>query len=450
MKRDPIPLKRWEDYQRKALRRRKLRSLASKMPLAGLYGTGLFIILAVFFFTGSWLSAHLEVKDQEPFTEKTPEVKGYERLTGGDLPSLLKDLKPVSFSFSGKQVLTRDGEKLTIETSLDADLQNYILDLLQRSMTYKAAVIVMKPADGRVLAMANYDSEREGGKENLCLRAEFPAASLFKIISAAAAIEQKDFTPDKVLSFRGKKHTLYKSQLKQNQGRYGTKASFKEAFAGSINPVFGKIGIYELGQALIAEYAEKFLFNRMIPFDLPVDKSIIDVPVDAFGLAEIASGFNKRTLLSPLHAAMITAAIANGGTMMRPWFIESIKDDSGRVLYKGTSTGLSKPITEQTARTLRILMSDTINHGTGRKALYPLRRKKSFKHIALGAKTGTINDPSDRFKFDWLTAYALPQNDDAGICVTVLAMHGEKLGIRARDIARYVIERHFYLLRKEI
>ena len=63
--------------------------------------------------------------------------------------------------------------------------------------------------------------------------------------------------------------------------------------------------------------------------------------------------------------------------------------------------------------------------------------------MKLGAKTGTINDPSDRYKFDWITAYALPGNGDRGICVAVLAVHGKKLGIRAKDLARHIIEHHF-------
>ena len=88
-------------------------------------------------------------------------------------------------------------------------------------------------------------------------------------------------------------------------------------------------------------------------------------------------------------------------------------------------------------------MDETVVSGTCRKAFQPLRRKKAFKDIELGAKTGTINDQLDQYKYDWLMAYALPGSGDGGICVTVLAVHGEKLGIRAKDIARYVINHYF-------
>ena len=193
----------------------------------------------------------------------------------------------------------------------------------------------------------------------------------------------------------------------------------------------------------MTEYANKFLFNHEIPFDLLLDKSSINIPEDDFGLAEIASGFNKKTLISPLHASLITAAVANHGTMMEPWFVRKVMDETGKVLYRSTPTRLASPIEEDTASTLKILMTDTVEKGTARKAFRSLKRKKIFKDMELGAKTGTVNDLLDKYKYDWLTAYALPGNGDKGICITVLAVHGEKLGIRARDLAREIINYHF-------
>jgi cell division protein FtsI/penicillin-binding protein 2 len=104
---------------------------------------------------------------------------------------------------------------------------------------------------------------------------------------------------------------------------------------------------------------------------------------------------------------------------------------------------LARPIEEGTAEKLKVLMKETVLYGTCRKAFLPLRRKKRFKDIELGAKTGTINDPNDRYKYDWVTAYALPKDQTRGICVTILAVHGKKLGIRAADMAMHIIRHHF-------
>lgn len=342
---------------------------------------------------------------------------------------------------SDRFVLERGGEPLIVESSLDSDLQDYIVHLLQKSQNLKAAAVVLRPDDGRILAMASYDKDQNGG--DLCLKADFPAASLFKIVSAAAAFEFAGFTPDKTVYFEGRKHTLYKRQLKQKRGKYTSKISFKRAFASSINPVFGKLGIYNLGQKVMSDSAEKFLFNQSIPFDLPVAESFVHVPDDDFGLAEIATGFNKNTTISPLHAALLASAVANNGVMMKPWLVKNISQATGEILYQNRPVKMTRSMSRDTASGLKILMKDTVVHGTCRKSFRSLRRKKAFKNVELGAKTGTINDKTDQFKYDWLTAYVLPPNGAKGICVAVLGVHGKKLGIRANKLGRNIINHYF-------
>jgi cell division protein FtsI/penicillin-binding protein 2 len=382
-----------------------------------------------------------------PHPDSPPEKKDTSppRISRSELSGLLNPLKVEFLSTAGRYPLAEDGPDLTIETSVNMALQRYVSRLLNRSRTLQAAAVVLRPHDGRILVLADYESEGTTPRndENLCLQAGFPAASLFKIVSAAAAIEAKGFTPDRSLTFRGRRYTLYKSQLRQRKDRYTNRISLRQAFSKSVNPVFGKIGIYDLGGVLMTEYATGFLFNQRIPFDVPVGRSYIDVPEDDFGLAEIASGFNKRTLISPLHAGLITAAVANDGVMMEPWLVATIRDESGRVLYQAEPNRMATPIKRSTADSLKVLMAETVISGTCRKAFRPLRRKKRFVDIAMGAKTGTINDKLDQFKYDWLTAYAIPPNKRDSISVTILAVHGEKLGIRAADLARYVIGEHF-------
>jgi peptidoglycan glycosyltransferase len=344
-------------------------------------------------------------------------------------------------NLSDRFVLERGGVPLIVESSLDSGLQDYIIHLLQNSQNLQAAAVVMRPDDGRILAMASFDKDQNSG--DLCLKADFPAASLFKIVSAAAAFEFAGFTPEKTVYFNGRKHTLYKSQLKQRRGKYTSKISFKRAFASSINPVFGKLGIYDLGQKVMSDSAEKFLFNQSIPFDLPVAESFVHVPDDDFGLAEIATGFNKSTTISPLHAALLASAVANDGVMMRPWLVKKISQENGEILYQTRPAKVTRSISRNTAAKLRILMKDTIVNGTCRKSFRRLRRKKAFKNVELGAKTGTINDKTDQFKYDWFTAYVLPPNGAKGISIAILGIHGKRLGIRANKLGSNIINHYF-------
>ena len=439
-------VKNWRDYQRRHRRAAWREFLSKRLPWFGLWGVGCLLILGITLHTGSWISATLQQPATQPQEAEREEEKGPTRLTRGDLPSFLKDtgfdLQPLSASFP----VTRNGASLTIETSLLPDLQNYVGGLLVRSHTVRAAVVVLKPDTGEILAIANFENGGTGANGNLCLKADYPAASLFKIVAAAAVMEARGFTPESTLTFRGRKHTLYQSQLKQEQGRSAknaTKITLKKAFSGSINPVFGKIGIHELGREVTAEYAERFLFNHPIPFDLPLEVSRTEIPADDFGLAETASGFNKRTMISPLHAALLSAAVANRGTMMEPWLIKGIRDGDGQTLYEAEPSKLAAPIMEQTAEKMKALMDETVVTGTCRNAFQPLQRKRVFRHIELGAKTGTINDASDQHRVDWVTAYAIPEGGGSGVCIATLAIHGEKQGIRAKDIARSIIDYYF-------
>ena len=430
----------WREYQRSLQRSARITYYWRRLPWLGLYAVGLFSVCVIAFYGSLWLFAHRN-QPVEPAVE--PESPRPQELTWKDLPEVLNRSGPKVFPVLDKYFLEDPTIGLFVETFIDPELQGYIERLLRRSRVYQGAVVALKPRSGQILALAQYSKEVVGDSENLCLKAEFPAASIFKIVAAAAAIESRGFTPDTPLYFRGRKHTLYKSQLKDEKGRYVRKATLKQAFSGSINPVFGKIGIYDLGKELMAEYADKFLFNQVIPFELALSQSTVTIPEDTFGLAEIASGFNKRTLVSPLHVALITAAVANKGTMMTPLLVKRIKDVSGNVLYRAVPSPLAKPLKESTAEELKILMRDTTVAGTCRTAFRPLRRKKSFKDMALGAKTGTINDTQDQYKYDWVAAYALPPNGEEGVCISVLAIHGEKLGIRANDLARLILNYHF-------
>jgi hypothetical protein len=438
------PTENWRDYQRRLQRISRRNYFRSRLPVLALYGVVLFGLMAVVVFSAPWISAHLSQAPSPPQPAPVEREEEPKRLLKHDLPTLLGPLRPGGLGDVTGFSVEAGGRTLRVETTLDAELQAYIEGLLGRSLTHQAAVVAMSPTDGRILAMASYSGEASGRAENLCLKGSYPAASIFKIVAAAAAIEARGFTPDKQLTYQGRRYTLYKKQLKQvKKGRYTNEISFQKAFSCSINPVFGKIGIYHLGEPVLEQYAAKFLFNETIPLELPLVPSRIEVPSDDFGLAEIASGFNKRTLISPVHASLIAATVANEGVMMTPWMVRRIQEADGEVVYRGNIEPLAAPITAETASLMRVLMQDTLEHGTCRRTFRTLLKKKAFQEVEIGAKTGTINDPQDRYKFDWLSAYVLPRDGRRPLSITVLAVHGKKLGIRAKNLARYILEHRY-------
>ena len=431
----------WRKYQAGLQKDSKRKYYRKKLPFLLAIAGGLLTFLVIFLLTGFRISSHWSGTDQNPSLMEKGLEPPHLKLSRKDLPIFLTDMAGDPLVLTDQVVHKNEGGRYTIRTTINVKLQNYITQLQNRSRTFQSAVVVLSPSDGRVIAMAGHDSN--GNKGNLNLKAEYPAASLFKIVSAAAALETAGFTPDKVLYFRGRRHTLYKSQLKPTKGRYKTKTTFRKAFALSNNSIFGKMGIYDLGQNVLTGYAEKFLFNKPIAFDLPLETSTIQVPTDEFGLAEIASGFNKKTLISPLHATLLAAVAANGGEMPTPWLVETIQDDMGKIVYNAIPGVLNTPVNSKTAADLMALMQDGVRYGTSRKAFRKLRRKRLFKKFQLGAKTGTINDEADQYKYDWLAAYALAPDGSKGICVGILGVHGKILGTRSTELGRAIINYYF-------
>jgi peptidoglycan glycosyltransferase len=428
----------WREYQWKLQRNERRRSQAKRLCACALCVAGLVLVAFFAIKVAPRISIHPTEASLPPKPKKVPPLQE-ETFSERDLCNLLSKVD-LRGPFGERVVLSDAGMTYTAQTTIDPELQASVFRLFEQSRTVKAAAAILNPLDGRILALASHGDDDPTG--SICLRAGFPAASLFKIVASAAALEAAGFTPDKRVSFVGRKHTLYRKQLASGTSRFATTTTFREAFADSINPVFGKLGIYDLGQETIARYAGKFLFNHTIPFDLPIEMSAVEVPDDPFGIAEVTSGFNRRTLISPIHAALMTAAIANDGTMMRPWLVASVVSPSGETVFQGRPSALASPIDKETAGKLRVLMQDTVKTGTLRKTFRPLQRKRSFREVEVGAKTGTISDEENRYRFDWVTVYAIPKERDRAIVVTVLAVHGEKIGAKSGEIARRIIEQY--------
>jgi len=426
----------WRAYQDKLKRETMLARIKKKLFLVGCA----FCAVIGMALAGIWMSSQTPpAVTAAPTVEQQPREPA--EFSKKQVATILSPVNGSGIKLAEELVLEDGGAHYTVKTTINDKLQTYIDRMLNRSKTLQAAVVVLNPRDGRVLAMSSHD--QSGDDANLCLKAGYPAASLFKIVSAAAALESAGYTPEKKLYFNGSRHTLYKNQLKERRGRYTTETKLRKAFAASNNSVFGKLGIHVLGRQVMVDYAGKFYFNRPIPFDLPVEVSSTAVPEDEYGLAEIASGFNKVTRVSPMHAALLACAIVNKGEMVAPRVIDTVSDESQAVLYRSRYRTLGASISRKTADGLKLMMQDTVTYGTGRKAFRKLRRQKLFKNFDLGAKTGTINDAKDRFKFDWVTAFALAPGETDGICVGVLAVHGEKLGTRATEMVRAIIDYNF-------
>ncbi len=336
---------------------------------------------------------------------------------------------------------TCDGKVFEASTSLDHDLQSYLDSLMGQAIGQLTAIVCIDPVSGRILAMSGFDRDVPDAK--VWVRRLVPSASIFKIVTAAGAIEFLGMTPQTPFWYNGGKHTLYRYQLRDKKNRYTVKATLKEAFQDSINPIFGKLGSIYLGCKGIVEMADRFLWQREIPLEIPVARSTLTILDDSFNIAEVASGFNKATKITALHGALIVAAIANGGVMMAPSFIDTIKDSGGDTIYQSRIYPLTRPVNPKTADLLFEMMKATVKKGTARKAFLHSHGDKVLGKLEIGGKTGTIDNESHDLRFDWFCGIAKEREGGRTMAVAVVVAHKDVLGTRAASYARQAIKRYF-------
>lgn len=333
------------------------------------------------------------------------------------------------------------GLPFTAFLSFDREMEARIASRFDTRHSVEIAMAAVEPESGRVVFLTGWDGQavsRLPAVSHL-----FPAASIFKIVTAAAAMEQCGLTPDSEMLYNGGPHTLYRSQLKDVANRQTNEISFSESFAQSVNPVFGKLGCQLGGQALDG-WAENFGFNQALSCPVEITPSVFESPVSPFAEAEAACGFNRTTRMTALHAALVAAAVVNNGAMPEPVFVDRVEQAPGQVVHRAPLRGRTRTVCrKETADCLRDLMVATVESGTARKPFLRASRDRVLRNLVIGGKTGSINDASDQVHFDWFVGFAQEKNGPRKLAVAVLAAHGEFRGTRAGEYARLIIRAWF-------
>ena len=342
---------------------------------------------------------------------------------------------------SARFTVAEAGRPFAVETTLDMVLQQSLINALDTDTARFIGIVAVSPTSGQVLAMAGYD--RDGRTANPCLDSRFPAASVFKIITAAAAIEQCQLGGDSQLTFNGGQHTLYRRQLKEQVTRYTTRIRLEDAFAKSVNPVFGKLGALKLGHDHLTRYADAFGFNRQIDFETVLPPSRCHIEDNPYRLAEIASGFNRETTLSPLHGALIAAAAANAGRLYEPSVVARILDADGNLVYRSTPRLLSRPIAPQTAAAIAAMMEASVERGTCRGPFRDQKRHPVLRQLIIGGKSGSIDNQDHSARIDWFVGFAHVRQGTAGIAIAAVVAHEKFIGTRAGHYARQLMTEYF-------
>jgi peptidoglycan glycosyltransferase len=346
--------------------------------------------------------------------------------------------------FPDRAEMQWDGKTINAQfkISIDKDMQKEAEKLLKTYKPDYAAIFMMDASTGRVLAMTSFQKD-DPGASNWTLKSNFPAASVFKVVTATAAVDKAGISPQHKINFNGGNYTLYRKNVMSDKVNKWTRAiTLKDAFARSINTAFGRLSLENLHPVDINDYATRFMFNQEIPSDFPVEMGVAYVPPEkSFELTEVASGYNKTNRMSPVQGAMIAAAVANQGKMMVPYIVDSIKDEQGLDLYKAEPLDNGHIMTAESANKVRELMEETVTSGTSRKSFRSLVRNKKFKAIEMGGKTGHLTAENPRGRVDWFVGYAM--DDTNRVAIAAVSINKQKWTVKSAELGQNMFKKYF-------
>ena len=321
--------------------------------------------------------------------------------------------------------------------TVDPVLQASVDEVFRKHRPPFGAFIALDPKTGRILALTDYSREnpKSGG---IWKRASYPAASVFKIITAACALEKGVLNYDSSVSFRGNQYRLGPSKIGK-PSKWDQQTHFDEALGKSNNVVFGRVASTLVGPETLRQYSEAFGFNQLLPFDFPLESSKASIPEAAYELARCGAGFGEVTL-NPLHGAMIAASIANGGLMMRPYLIETVRSKEGEVLYQAKAEALAHPISAKTAQDLNRMMRRTVEDGTASK-IFNRYGKNLLARITISGKTGSLSGDDPPGQYDWFVGFA--PADEPQIAFAAMVINHQRYKLRGVFLAQEALKTFF-------
>ncbi|MEY4310507.1 MAG: hypothetical protein RLZ71_433 [Actinomycetota bacterium] len=360
----------------------------------------------------------------------------------------------VNALFSGNPVIGG-----SVELTIDPYVQKVAWNALGN---LHGAVVAIDPATGNILAMVskpgfdanllsvhtgvdareNYASLLSASGDPLINKAIsgglYAPGSVFKLVVSAAAIESGKYTLDTKIPNPAKYKLPGTDTYIQNSGEGrcggGTTVTLATALKLSCNVPFAQVGI-DIGQDAIRAQAEKFGFGKTIKIPLTATASVYPDGMDDAQTGLSAFGqFDVR--VTPLQMAMVSAAIANKGKLMKPNLIESVLSSNLAILAQPSPSVFGQPISEATAATLTKMMVAAVDSGVSSNGKIP--------GVSVAGKTGTAQNGEGEPYTLWFTGFA--PADNPRVAVAVVIADGGGMGQNGRGntlaapIARKVME----------
>ncbi|WP_374928327.1 peptidoglycan D,D-transpeptidase FtsI family protein [Kytococcus sedentarius] len=331
----------------------------------------------------------------------------------------------------------RDPAGATIETTIDPGAQRAAAEALGDR---RGAAVAIDPRSGAILAMVSsptfdpsslsqeevsrveaawkqFNADPERPLVNRTIGGNtYPPGSVFKLVTAAAALEDDLLEPDSTVpaprtyTLPGTSTTLRNFGGKACTQGESDEQSLSDALRVSCNTAFADLGA-QLGDDRLRSAAEDFGFGEQVRVPMRVTPSTFpDDPTEA--QTALAALGQHDVRVTPLQVALISAAIANGGQAKEPHLVEQILDEDLDVISRADAGELDRAVSPETAEQLREMMVSVVESGTGRAAAIP--------GVRVAGKTGTaeFDDPDGRVHA-WFTGFAPADDPQVAVAVVV-------------------------------
>ncbi|MEE9606487.1 MAG: penicillin-binding transpeptidase domain-containing protein [Myxococcota bacterium] len=322
-----------------------------------------------------------------------------------------------------------DREALRVEYTLNPELTRRVFRVLRRGRVELGHVIVLDPNRGRLLVYASTDVARFPPTR------AYPAASLVKVITAAAALTRDPRLAARPCRYRGNPYRLTPASI--DPPKRGPTISLRRALATSNNQCFAQLAVHAVGRDALLEAITRF---GWLSAPAPAHAAgVVDALSDRYQVGRLGSGL-AGGWITPLHAAQLAATLARG-ELIAPRWIERVVDGRGRELPLPPVPARRQVLSPEVAAQLRGMLVDTTVSGTARSAFRASDGRPLLGPVTVAGKTGSLSGVEPDGRYEWFVGIAPAERPR--IAVAVLLVQGDLWWKNAAQIGAEVLQAAF-------
>ena len=319
---------------------------------------------------------------------------------------------------------------LDIDYTVDSELEERVRGILTRGRVELGHVIVLDPADGRVLAYVSTDPERFPPTR------VYPTASLMKVVTAGAVLQRAPQAAEQGCRYTGSPYHLTAARLRPPR-EGGRVDSFWRALAISNNQCFARFAVHDVGEEpLLAE------MQRLGMLDAPARghaRGVVEPVESDLELGELGSGL-AGSFITPLAAVRLAAVLAEG-SLVHPRWLDRVKDERGRELLLPPRETPRRVWPEDVTTELRALLVGTTARGSAKSAFRNDRGRPLLGDIRVAGKTGRLSGTDPDGRYEWFIGVA--PAEAPRIAIATLVVNGDLWWTSSSQLAARVLHAIF-------